>query len=261
MTMVTFCFFFALFWFPVLGARASFFEKSFSPWREIRRRMRAVSRNEQTVDFFCGLIMEGGLFPEGCVCGAHEPTGELQLVCDEFCEFCLDDEDFCVVYSLYSRLNLVGFTPTFNQIREDQRGADSSQKILRLEQTFGANGQLDSCKTFINDEECDSCTLIDECQEGAIHDCRNIAGIDAVVNVCNIEQLQNLPLNHPFATQAYEDVQFAACLEGQGPEEPDELIPKKQVPLDSSKDDTSKIFNEFDIARGGLNRRLKVRGS
>jgi hypothetical protein len=249
MTNNFFSFLASSFLIAALGAHATFLDTMLVYPQE---------RNVQTVDEICADILSVN-FPEDifstCDCGDGSTSGEFDVTCGGVCQGCLDD--LCVVHSIISRFAIVdgfGWFPLSIRYQSALTGVDGSNNVLVLEQTFDGEDILavPGCATFINNQQCDSCTFEDDCEGGARHDCRNIEGVDSVV--CSADDIPPGSVILPLGPSIFS---LEGCLLAG-----DEIPPKKDIPDDdsSTSKETSKLFNDFDADRGELDRELRARG-
>lgn len=215
-------------------------------------------------DAFCAQVLRA--YFDGCTCQANGDE-EIILDCKDYCTKCLPAIDACVTNSF--RLLFQNFEPTFSRIEQRQYGEESSNKTLRIEQFFVLGTSF--CSTFIDNEQCDSCTLLPStsaCEDGSIQDCRNVVGINAVINTCEVG---SLPFTNPFAPQVNREFILIPCSTSilappptRPPTNPPvqspvwNFPPKKVVPLDTKVQDKAKLFHsELDSIRGKLHRRIR----
>jgi hypothetical protein len=256
MTKHSFSFLASSFLIAALGAHATFLDTMLvHPQERARQRRTKVSRNAQTVDEICDDILSVNFAEDifsTCDCGEGSTSGEIEVTCDGICQSCLDD--LCVVHSILSRFAMVdgfGWFPLSYRYQAALTGVDGSSNVLVLEQTFDSGDILaaSGCATFINNQQCDSCTFEDDCEGGVRHDCRNIEGVDSLV--CRADDIPPGSVILPLGPSI---LSLQGCLLAD-----DEIPPKKDIPDDPSKD-ASKLFNAFDANRGGLDRKARARG-
>lgn len=247
--------------FTLLIAFSSFF---LSSTHALERQLALTSRETQSVEQVCQVILASGtLFPT-CLCGPDGDTGNIRLSCDDFCEICLDDADVCVQYSYfvrYSFFNASRIYASFFRFQENQTGVDSSNAVLVRERTLSGDLIPIACNTTINDEVCNSCQINPACSEGFLHDCTNL-GVESTVDTCDeAGNQEDLLLDNPFVVLRQDLFDSAECREAPSAAPttaPSAVAPKKVPPPAESKDD-NKLFNQndFDVDRGGLARKLR----
>lgn len=265
-----------IFIFCSLAARASpLFD--LSPVDDLRKNLMESDRELQ-FDGVCTELLS--VFPfDGCQCKLNALQNNVQIICADYCSITSAREDLSVSYSYTVQFTLVPpLEPEKATIKEVQTGNASSKSTLVVETRYRDEVLL-SCTTSINQRQCSSCTINTACEEGVIHDCRNL-GLSAVVDTCNNNQLAALPSTNPFSTLGNDALNFDQC---QGPPVPSPVqapvpspvrapvpvpvrapvptptssgVPPKKVPPTDKDKDLMKLSN-FDAGRGGLNRKLK----
>ncbi len=256
-------------------------------FQSVNRRLKDERRDLQGA--VCASILAAFAFFDGCTCELQVLRNTAEINCDNKCRACSSTEDVCVVGSFDIFFSITNSELERVILRVEHSGADSSQSTLKLELIEGATP---SCKTFIDNTQCNSCTLNTPTIDlfgnciAAVHDCRNL-GFSSV-NGCNLDALETLPSTNPFSVltndllfplenclaqvPAPAPVPVPAPVRAPAPVPapirapapapvpvPTPLspaIPPKKTPPQDKEKDQLKLSN-FDTGRGGLKRKLK----